>query len=79
MAADKARYYLEQSIPELHEYEKKKIFTKVPTPTFRILPATDPAHRMKSPQSPRNVPTLSTALMPRAVMPSTSRAMRNTK
>lgn len=30
MAADKARFYLEQSIPELHEYEKKKIFTKVP-------------------------------------------------
>jgi hypothetical protein len=29
MAADKARYYLEQSVPELHEYEKKNIFTKV--------------------------------------------------
>ncbi|KAF8444319.1 U3 small nucleolar RNA-associated protein 6-domain-containing protein [Terfezia claveryi] len=26
--ADKARYYLEQSIPELKEFEKKKIFTK---------------------------------------------------
>jgi len=27
--ADKARYYLEQSIPELKEFEKRKIFTKV--------------------------------------------------
>lgn len=27
--ADKARYYLEQSIPDLKEFEKKKIFTKV--------------------------------------------------
>lgn len=27
--ADKARFYLEQSIPELQELEKKKIFTKV--------------------------------------------------
>ena len=30
--ADKARYYLEQSIPELKEFEKQKIFTKVFTP-----------------------------------------------
>ncbi|KAA8910712.1 U3 small nucleolar RNA-associated protein 6-domain-containing protein [Sphaerosporella brunnea] len=28
MAAEKARYFLEQSIPELREFEKKKIFTK---------------------------------------------------
>ncbi|KAI5806133.1 half-A-TPR repeat-containing protein [Geopyxis carbonaria] len=27
-AADKARYYLEQSIPELQEYEKKGVFSK---------------------------------------------------
>jgi hypothetical protein len=27
--ADKARIYLEQGIPELKEFEKKKIFTKV--------------------------------------------------
>ena len=26
-ASDKARFYLEQSVPELKEYEKKKIFT----------------------------------------------------
>lgn len=30
--ADKARYYLEQSVPELKEFEKQKIFTKVFTP-----------------------------------------------
>jgi hypothetical protein len=28
--ADKSRFYLEQSIPELQDLEKKKIFTKVP-------------------------------------------------
>lgn len=28
-ASDKARFYLEQSVPELREYEKKKIFSKV--------------------------------------------------
>lgn len=28
-AADKARFFLEQSVPELKEYEKKKIFNKV--------------------------------------------------
>lgn len=28
-AADKARFFLEQSVPELKEYEKKKIFSKV--------------------------------------------------
>ncbi|KAK4996620.1 U3 snoRNP protein, partial [Cryomyces antarcticus] len=27
-ASDKARFYLEQSVPELHELERKKIFTK---------------------------------------------------
>jgi hypothetical protein len=29
MAAEKARFYLEQSIPELQDYEKKNVFTKV--------------------------------------------------
>ena len=28
-AADKARFFLEQSVPELKDYEKKKIFGKV--------------------------------------------------
>jgi len=28
-ATDKARFFLEQSVPELKEYEKKKIFGKV--------------------------------------------------
>lgn len=26
---DKARFYLEKSVPELKEYERKKIFSKV--------------------------------------------------
>lgn len=29
MAADKARFYMEQSLPELQELKKKKIFTEV--------------------------------------------------
>lgn len=34
-ASDKARFYLEQSIPELQEYERKSIFSKVhPLPTM---------------------------------------------
>lgn len=28
-ATDKSRFYLEQSVPELKEYERKKIFSKV--------------------------------------------------
>lgn len=28
-ATDKARFYLEQSVPELKEYERKKLFSKV--------------------------------------------------
>ena len=36
-ASDKARFYLEQSIPELQELERKKLFTKVrPTWRFRM-------------------------------------------
>jgi hypothetical protein len=27
--SDKARFYLEQAVPQLHEFEQKKIFTKV--------------------------------------------------
>lgn len=30
-ASDKARYYLEQLVPELREFKKKKIFTEVGT------------------------------------------------
>lgn len=30
-ATDKARFFLEQSVPELKEYERKKLFTKVGT------------------------------------------------
>lgn len=31
-ATDKARFFLEQSVPELKEYERKKLFTKVGFP-----------------------------------------------
>jgi U3 small nucleolar RNA-associated protein 6 len=35
-ASDKARFYLEQSIPELKEYERKKIFSSVCAPTTTL-------------------------------------------
>lgn len=31
-ATDKARYFLEKSVPELKEFEKKKLFSKVNSP-----------------------------------------------
>jgi U3 small nucleolar RNA-associated protein 6 len=33
-ASDKARFYLEQSVPELKEYERRKVFT-----TVRVVPS----------------------------------------
>jgi hypothetical protein len=86
MAADKARYYLEQSIPELHEYEKKKIFTKVSQPAFRAElkgPAqtqrTNIRRSKKSRRSPKSAATSNTASMRPAVAHSTSRDTRNTR
>ena len=35
-ASDKARFYLEQSVPELQELERKKIFTKVNLIFFKL-------------------------------------------
>lgn len=32
-ASDKARFYLEQSVPELREWERREIFSKVSVPT----------------------------------------------
>ncbi len=29
MASDKVRFYMEQAVPQLREFEEKKIFTKV--------------------------------------------------
>lgn len=33
-ASDKARFYMEQTLPELREYSEKKIFTKVRTASY---------------------------------------------
>jgi hypothetical protein len=35
-ASDKARFFLEQSIPELKEYERKKIFSSVCSPECNL-------------------------------------------
>jgi hypothetical protein len=34
--SDKARFFLEQSIPELKEYERKKIFSSVCCPIMQL-------------------------------------------
>jgi hypothetical protein len=61
-ATDKARFFLEKSVPELKEYERKKIFTKVGATAWSwnsllIL------IRMKLPLSSKDGPTLSTNSM----------------
>jgi hypothetical protein len=40
-ASDKARFYLEQAVPQLQEFEQKKIFSKVRGSRCRATPATD--------------------------------------
>lgn len=70
-ATDKARFFLEQSVPELKELEKKQIFTKVCTalwfPTrFRLRPTDKQLlllFRMRSVQLSRSVPTSNTSSM----------------
>lgn len=67
-ATDKARFYLEKSVPELKEYERKKIFNKVhptrpPRTEEKKKLADQTTSRMKSARSSRNAPTLSTSSM----------------
>jgi hypothetical protein len=90
MAAEKARFYLEKSMPELREYEKKKIFTRVrtylPGSSLTLLAllsscraAAHAQFRKKLPPLLRSVPTLSTVSMPPVAPLTTSPAMSNTK
>jgi hypothetical protein len=37
-ASDKARFYLEQAVPQLQEFEQKKIFSKVCSPGYGTTP-----------------------------------------
>lgn len=47
--ADKARFYLERSVPQLREWEQKEIFTKVrPSATYYLKPQT--SHSPSRPQ-----------------------------
>ncbi len=63
-ASDKARFYLEQSVPELQDLQRKKIFTEVPP--YAI---TDEAHESnnlsskRSIQLPESAPTSNISLM----------------
>lgn len=81
-ATDKARFFLEQSVPELKEYERKNIFNKV---GYRgaVDVASAIAHmsttRMKSSQLSRNDRTLSTSSTLAAPHLSTLSDMSNTK
>jgi len=36
-ASDKARFYLEQQVPELREWERREIFSKVSVASSRML------------------------------------------
>jgi len=61
-ATDKARFFLEKSVPELKEYERKKIFTKV-CAVVRLQNSPLILIRMKSLPSSRDGRTLSTNSM----------------
>lgn len=77
-ATDKARFFLEKSVPELKEYERKKIFTKV-CAAVRLQNSPLIWIRMKSPPSSRNGRTLSTSSMHAAHNPWTLCDMSNTR
>jgi len=38
-ASDKARFYLEQQVPELREWERREIFTKVTLLVISMVPS----------------------------------------
>lgn len=73
--SDKARFYLEQSVPELQELAKKEIFTSV----GQFL--SDDCHaynsRMKSLPSRRNDQTLNTSSTHEAPVQGIGQDMRN--
>lgn len=79
-ASDKARFYLEQSVPELQDLQRKKIFTEVPP--YAIV---DEAHefddlsRKKSIQLPESAPTSNISLMRGVRSRLTMLDMRNMK
>lgn len=65
-ATDKSRFYLEQSVPELKEYERKQIFSKVFTRFDYVRPEnqlTAVGSRKKSHRSSRSGQILSTKSM----------------
>lgn len=37
-ASDKARFYMEQAVPQLREFEEKKIFSKVRSSNHKAVP-----------------------------------------
>lgn len=80
-ASDKARFYLEQSVPELREWERREIFSKVRQRAVAPLVfSTDCLScRRRSVQSRQSDQTLSTYLMLEAPSPLTTRGMPNTK
>jgi hypothetical protein len=59
-ASDKARFYLEQSVPELREYERKGIFTTVRYRISLLCLLQLTGCRLRSPALPGNDPTLNT-------------------
>lgn len=79
-ATDKARFFLEQSVPELKEYERKNIFSKVETAPDCVEDGQLTLNaRMKLPRSSRSGRTLSTSSMRAAPNPLTLSDMSSTR
>ena len=61
--SDKARFYLERSIPELQELERKEVFSKARIFVGLSMQIANALARLKSRPLLRSVPTLNTRLM----------------
>lgn len=79
-ASDKARFYLEQSVPELQEFERKKVFTKVSVLLCLItISRANFKSRKKSVQSQKKGPTSNTPSTLEVHILQIMHAMRNSK
>ena len=78
-ASDKARFYLEQSIPELQDLQRKQIFSEARFSMSHCFCPTKLKDRKKLHQLQRRDPTLSISSMPEAHSLRTTLVMRNTK
>ena len=79
-ASDKARFYLEQSVPELQEFERKKVFTKVRVLLcLMTISRANFISRKKSVQSRKKGPTSNTPSTLEVHILQITHAMQNSK